>query len=347
MSHDPILSLDQLHVSFLKRDFLGRISDTLHAVKDVSFEIESHQTFGLVGESGSGKSTIGKAILRLLKPERGKIIFDGEDLQSFGLFTPLSYRKQVQAVFQDPYSSLNPSHTVANIIGEPLTRHLGLSGKARQQRVIELLERVGLSAYHGGRYPIEFSGGQRQRIAIARALAVEPRLIICDEAVSALDVSTQAQVINLLESLQRDLAVSYLFISHDLAVVRHISHTIGVMYLGNMVELGSAERVYERPLHPYTEMLLASVPLANPIEQQKRRMARQQLRRVETNARKHVERGCPFAPRCPYVMQVCLEQMPAPLAVEGGGMVRCHLHSANGAELTSPLESRIPVPKKD
>ena len=328
MSQSPLLSVDQLDVTFYKRDLLGRVSHTIRAVEQVSFDIQNNQTFGLVGESGSGKSTIGKAILRLLRPNSGKIVFDGQDIGSFGRFTPLKYRKDVQVIFQDPYSSLNHSHVAEQIIGEPITRHLGLTGKARRQRVIELLERVGLSDYHLERYPSEFSGGQRQRIAIARALAVEPRLIVCDEAVSALDVSTQAQVINLLESLQQDLGVSYLFIAHDLAVVRHISHTIGVMYLGKLVETGSAERVYEKPAHPYTEMLLASVPFPNPIEQAKRRAIRRQLRRQDLANQPSKTTGCPFAPRCPFVMDVCLTKIPTPVPVVGGGTVRCHLHTS-------------------
>jgi oligopeptide/dipeptide ABC transporter ATP-binding protein len=322
-----LLELDKLYISYRPRGLFGG-GNLLRAVRDVSIKLEDGQTFGLVGESGSGKSTIGKAVLKLLEVESGQMLFDGADITRLSP-VPLSYRKQVQVIFQDPYSSLNPAHLVGDIIGEVVTRHLGLSGQARHERVMALLEQVGLAPYHAQRYPYEFSGGQRQRIAIARALAAEPRLIVCDEAVSALDLSTQAQVINLLQGLQKNLGVSYLFIAHDLALVRHISHRIGVLYLGQLMEQGPAERVYTAPAHPYTEMLLASIPLPHPVKQQQRRVLRAQLQvHGETPSPINLPKGCPYHTRCPLVMEMCKQTMPEEVAVQGGGSVRCHLHTS-------------------
>ena len=239
----PLLSVENLSVNFqLKRGLLGRALN-LSAVRNVSFTIESGRTFGLVGESGSGKSTIGRAILRLAPISGGRVVFDGYDTTAFGQRPPLSFRRDVQVVFQDPLSSLNPRQTVGTTIGQAISRHRGVSRKQRKREIDEVLDSVGLASYQADRYPYELSGGQRQRVAIARALAVRPRLIICDEPVSALDVSTQSQVINLLVDLQRKFGLSYLFIAHNLDVVRHISHTIGVLYLGRLVETGPADVV--------------------------------------------------------------------------------------------------------
>jgi oligopeptide/dipeptide ABC transporter ATP-binding protein len=325
---NPLIDVANLCVSFRARGFLGRLRYSIRAVNDVSFQIAQGKTFGLVGESGSGKSTIGRAILRLVDIDCGSIRFNGREVTSFGRRTPLAYRRNVQAVFQDPYSSLNPSHVAGDIIGEIITRHLKIKGSERQTMVVDLLKRVGLSNFHTERYPYELSGGQRQRVAIARALAANPSLIIFDEAVSSLDVSTQAQVINLLENLQKELGFSYLFIAHDLDVVRYISHTIGVLTLGRLVESGPAERVYEKPAHPYTQMLLTSIPVPNPAEQRRRRSLR---RRMATDCDPPSPvtppSGCPFRTRCTLVMQVCSENMPAPTSVIGGGEVRCHLHT--------------------
>ena len=323
-----LLEVSDLQVSYKSKNFLGQIRYMIRAVNDVGFEIGKGETFGLVGESGSGKTTVGKAILRLIEIDGGSICFDGLEAPPSIERVPLEYRRHVQAVFQDPYSSLNPSHLAGDIIGEPITRHLKIRGKERQSLVVDLLRKVGLSGIHAHRYPYELSGGQRQRIAIARALASNPRLIVCDEPVSALDVSTQAQVINLLEDLQEELVVSYLFIAHDLAVVRHISHNIGVVNLGWLVEIGPSDRVYEQPAHPYTEMLLASIPVPNPAEQRRRRSLRQQLY-IDADLPSPVKPppGCPFQTRCTMAMNICREEMPVPTPVNGGGLVRCHLHT--------------------
>lgn len=261
----PLLEIDNLHVHFHKRRLFA--ADTIYqAVKGASFQIYPGETVGLVGESGSGKSTIARALLKLIAPQSGIIRFGGEDIWQQDQSQELVYRRQVQAIFQDPYGSLNPRHSISTIVGELLTRHRGIPvGKARRHRVIQLLEQVGLSQYYIDRLPHELSGGQRQRVAIARALAVEPKLIICDEPTSALDVSVQSKVINLLRELQSELGVAYLFISHDLAVVRYISHRIGVLYDGELVEIGSAQQVYEQPQHPYSQKLLdAILPVTPP-----------------------------------------------------------------------------------
>jgi peptide/nickel transport system ATP-binding protein len=306
------------------RGLFGRDSYDVYAVNDVSFDLAPGQTLGLVGESGSGKSTIGRALLRLVDIESGSIRLGGTDVDKLK-GRMLDFRRDLQAIFQDPYSSLNPSMVVADIVGEPLQIHYGMNGKERDSRVARLLEQVGLSAYQMERYPSEFSGGQRQRIAIARALALEPKLIICDEAISALDVSTQSQVINLLEELQEKLNLAYLFIAHDLAVVRHISDHIAVLYLGRLMEVGPADRVCDSPLHPYTQLLLAAVPLTDPVEQKKRKAARQLLPASELPSPTSPPTGCPFNTRCPKVMDKCRNEIPKPAPVPDGGMVACHL----------------------
>ena len=255
----------------------GKRGPDVRAVVDASLHVGEQETVGLVGESGSGKTTIGKGVLRFVRAAAGTIRLGDNDVTGFGRKVPKSYRRQVQVVFQDPVASLNPSIIVGDIIGEPLKLHFGMGAAARRRRVTELLEQVGLAAHHLERYPYEFSGGQRQRIAVARALASEPQLIVLDEPVSALDVSTQSQVINLLERLQDETGAAYLLIAHDLAVVRHVSRRIYVMYRSRIVEEGPADRVCEQPAHPYTELLLASIPDADPVEQRAQRHLRQAL----------------------------------------------------------------------
>jgi peptide/nickel transport system ATP-binding protein len=319
------LVASHLTVKFhVDRGLFGQGSYDVAAVSDVSFSLEPGQTLGLVGESGSGKSTISRALLRLVDIDSGSIRLGDTDISKLR-GRMLDFRRDLQAIFQDPYSSLNPSMVVADIVGEPLQVHYRLKGKDRDRRVAQLLEQVGLSAYQMERYPAEFSGGQRQRIAIARAIALEPKVIICDEAISALDVSTQSQVINLLEELQQNLGLAYLFIAHDLAVVRHISDHIAVLYLGRLMEIGPVDRICDVPAHPYTQMLLAAVPVTDPIEQKKRKAIRQLLPVSELPSPANPPAGCPFNTRCPRVVARCRSEIPKLQDVATGGMVACHL----------------------
>lgn len=328
MPQPPFASIDNLHVTFAGQRRLPWLPvHHIHAVREVSFAIAAGSTFGLVGESGSGKSTIGRAILRLLQPTRGSIQVAGREVTALRGHDVLSYRRQVQAIFQDPYSAINPAHVVGEVVGELLTRHQYIRpGRARDARVAELLARVGLSHEYLGRFPYELSGGQRQRVAIARALAVEPQMLICDEPTSALDVSVQAQVINLLMDIREQHGVAYLFIGHNLHLVRHISETVGVMYRGYLVETGPTWRVYREPAHPYTQMLLEAVPVPNPLEQKQRASRRRMLDRPGSPmGEAQPAGGCPFQGRCPLVMDICRQTMPPPTPVPGGGDVRCHL----------------------
>jgi len=319
-----LLTVDDIHVSFR----VGPLRRSeVRAVAGVSFVIERAETFGLVGESGSGKTTTGRAILNLVDLDRGSIIYADRDISATDRAGRLTYRKAVQVVFQDPYSSLNPRLRVGATIGELVGRFTNRSGPAIDERVAELLEEVGLHAGYADRFPHQFSGGQRQRIAIARALATEPDLIICDEPVSALDVSTQSQVINLLADLQDFHGLSLLFISHDLSVVRHVSDRIGVMYLGRLVETGPADDVYTQPRHPYTAALLAAIPVPDPTEQRHRRAASKALNLdVEPPSPTSPPPGCAFHPRCPFVMDVCRATAPDPYSTDRGE-VHCHLHT--------------------
>ena len=327
MTDAPLLEVDDLHVDFrVRRGLFGTASYTVRAVAGVSFRLERGETLGIVGESGSGKSTLGRALLRLVDATRGSIRLDGQEVRDLK-GRMLDFRRDLQVVFQDPQASLNPSMVVSDIVGEPLTIHFGVRGRERDAKVAQLLERVGLAAYHLERYPSEFSGGQRQRIAVARALALEPRLIVCDEPVSALDVSTQSQAINLLEELQESFGIAYLFIAHDLAVVQHISHRVGVMYLGRLVELGPADRVHERPAHPYTEMLLAAAPVTDVATQRRRKAVRRGLPATELPSPINPPRGCPFHTRCRHAMDICRREMPDASPVDDGGWVACHLQS--------------------
>ncbi|MBB3041759.1 ATP-binding cassette domain-containing protein [Nocardioides sp. LMS-CY] len=354
-----LLDLQDLSVRYAARRSLLGGGAPRPAVDGVSLRIEPGRTFGLVGESGSGKSTIGRAILRLVDTSEGAIVFDGQDIADFGRRSPLSYRRAVQVVFQNPTTALNASWSIEDILLEPIRMHRKLPSSAEESRLVDqLLDQVGMSGYHRKRYPWELSGGQCQRIAIARALASQPRLIVCDEPVSALDVSTQSQVINLLEDLQEELGVAYLFIAHDLAVVRHISDEVGVMYSGRLLETGPAEEVYTAPAHPYTRMLLAAIPIPDPDAQRERRRLRRELRTaqktVQNAAQQDVrpdaqepaapaadpraEAGCPFQSRCPLVMPVCRTVMPPMRPTAGGGHVACHAHEpmTNGV----PLDDR-------
>ena len=295
-------------------------SKPLKAVDDVSFAIRRGETLGLVGESGCGKTTVGRTLLHLYKPTDGEIWFDGKRIESKKDI--LEYRRQSAMVFQDPYSSLNPRMTVADIIGEPLDVHkLYASPKERQEKILELMARVGLNSEHANRYAHEFSGGQRQRIGIARALSVNPKLVVCDEPVSALDVSIQAQVINMFDELQDQMGLTYLFIAHDLLVVRHISDRIAVMYLGKMVELADAKEIYDHPLHPYTRSLMSAVPLPDP------KKARENKRIVlsgDIPSPLNAPSGCPFRTRCPHATPACAEAMPEFREVASGHFVACH-----------------------
>lgn len=292
----------------------------LKAVDDVSFTIKEGETLGLVGESGCGKTTVGRTILHLYKPTDGEIIFDGKPIKTAKDIA--EFRRQAQMVFQDPYSSLDPRMTVSDIIGEPLDVHkLYGNKKEREEKIKHLMDLVGLSSEHASRYAHEFSGGQRQRIGIARALAVDPKFIICDEPVSALDVSIQAQVINMFEDLQKKLGLTYLFIAHDLLVVKHISTRIAVMYLGKLVEIGPANELYHNPMHPYTISLLSAVPVPDP------KIARANERihlEGDVPSPLHMPSGCPFRTRCPRATAACAESMPPLTEVQPGRFVACH-----------------------
>lgn len=293
---------------------------SLKAVDDVSFDIMRGETLGLVGESGCGKTTVGRTILQLYKPTDGEIIFDGNAVKSKADIK--EFRKKATMVFQDPYSSLNPRMTVSDIIAEPLDIHkMYSSAEERRERVLELMSRVGLNSEHASRYAHEFSGGQRQRIGIARALAMNPEFIVCDEPVSALDVSIQAQVINMFGELQQELGLTYLFIAHDLLVVRHISSRIAVMYLGKMVELTDADTIYSRPLHPYSKALMSAVPMPDP------KVARANVRiplNGDIPSPLNAPSGCPFRTRCAHACERCAAETPAFREIEKGHFVACH-----------------------
>ena len=314
-----------VEVSHLKQYFpinTGMFSSKpLKAVDDVSFSIRRGETLGLVGESGCGKTTVGRTLLHLYKPTAGEVRFEGQPIRTKADIN--EFRKKATMVFQDPYSSLNPRMTVSDIIGEPLDIHKMYSNRQeREQRILELMDRVGLNSEHASRYAHEFSGGQRQRIGIARALALNPKFIVCDEPVSALDVSIQAQVINMFDELQDEMGLTYLFIAHDILVVRHISDRIAVMYLGKMVELADAKEIYEHPLHPYTKSLMSAVPQPDP------KVARANKRIVLTGdipSPLNAPSGCPFRTRCPQAVAACAEAMPEFKEVAPGHFAACNL----------------------
>ncbi len=317
----PVLEVEDLRKFFpIRRGFLRRVVGDVRAVDGVSFTINDGETLGLVGESGCGKSTVGRSVMRLIEPDAGAIRLAGTDITRLSRKALRPFRRQMQIVFQDPFSSLNPRMTAGDIVGEPLKLHGIATGKARTERVAALFQRVGLRPAQMRNYPHEFSGGQRQRISIARALALEPRFIVADEPVSALDVSIQAQVINLLMDLQRERQLSYLFISHNLGVVEHISHRIAVMYLGRIVEYADKVALFTRPLHPYTEALLSAIPIPDP-----------KLKREKHPPQGDVPSpvrppsGCHFHPRCPYAVARCQTESPLLREVAPGQAVACHL----------------------
>lgn len=319
----PLLQVKNLKQYFaIKGGFFGGTINHVKAVDDVSFAVYEGETVSIVGESGCGKSTTGRSILRLEEPTDGAVVFQQKDLLSLSRAEMRQTRKDLQIIFQDPYASINPRQTVADVLIEALTIQNVVPKAQRRQRAIELLETVGLAAYQIDRYPHEFSGGQRQRIGIARALAVNPKLIICDEAVSALDVSIQAQIINLLKQLQRDFKLTYIFISHDLGVVRHISDRIIVMYLGKIVEIADKTSLFEQPQHPYTQALLSSIPTMNPAAKTQRI-----LLKGEVPSPINPPQGCRFHTRCPYAQEQCRREEPtlanAPSQTEGH-QVACH-----------------------
>ena len=316
---EPIIRVSHLKEYFpINTGFIR--TKPLKAVDDISFTIREGETLGLVGESGCGKTTAGRTILHLYKPTEGDVFYRGKPIRTKQDIT--EFRKHATMVFQDPYSSLDPRMTVADIIGEPLDiHHMYGSKQERRDKILELMDRVGLNSEHAARYAHEFSGGQRQRVGIARALAVDPDFVVCDEPVSALDVSIQAQVINMFDELQDQMHLTYLFIAHDLLVVRHISDRIAVMYLGRMVELADADEIYDRPLHPYTKALMSAVPVPDP--KVARANQRVQLK-GEIPSPLNAPSGCPFHTRCPYAADVCRESMPAFEEVEKGRFVACH-----------------------
>jgi len=319
----PMLRVENLVKHFpLKGGLLGREVERVHAVDGVSFELMGGETLGVVGESGCGKSTTGRCILRLIEPTSGEVWFEGRNVTALGRTELRSLARDMQIIFQDPYASLNPRMTVRAIVGEALIIHKLTKTRAQfEDRIVDLLETVGLAADHMRRYPHEFSGGQRQRIGIARALAVSPKLIVCDEAVSALDVSIQAQVINLLEDLQAKFELTYVFIAHDLSVVEHISTRVAVMYLGRIVELATANQLYTRPLHPYTEALLSAVPIPDPQVRRKRIMLQ-----GDVPSPIHPPPGCHFHTRCPIARKgLCDVESPLLEQSTDGHWVACHL----------------------
>ena len=318
-----------LQVEHLKQYFpaggMGKNRKFVKAVDDVSFFVNKGETLGLVGESGCGKTTTGRSILRLYEPTGGKITFDGNvilDVENKVKVDMLPYRQKMQMVFQDPYASLDPRMTVGDIVGEAIDIHkLAANKKERHDMIISMLERVGLNSEHANRYPHEFSGGQRQRVGIARALAVNPQCIVCDEPISALDVSIQAQVVNMFEELQEQMGLTYLFIAHDLSVVKHISDRIGVMYLGKMVELADSYELVARSLHPYTKSLISAIPIADPI---KARASKRIVLQGDVPSPLNPPTGCRFRTRCPYADECCAQKEPEWREVEKGHYVACH-----------------------
>jgi oligopeptide transport system ATP-binding protein len=320
----PLVRVEGLKMHFpIYKGVLRRKVGEIKAVDDVSFDIAEGETLGLVGESGCGKSTTGRAILRLYEPTAGAIELDGRDIARLEGNALRSLRPKMQMIFQDPQASLNPRMTVGSIIAEPLDEHAKLGRGERRARVMELMDAVGLNRAFANRYPHEFSGGQRQRIGIARALALHPKFIVCDEPIAALDVSIQAQVVNLLEDLQERLGLTYLFISHDLSMVRHLATRVAVMYLGRIAEIGPSEAIYNRPLHPYTEALISAVPSPDPeVEARRERI----ILKGDVPSPANPPRGCVFNTRCPKVFDRCYVDVPALLDQGDGRRVACHLH---------------------
>lgn len=311
----PILELKDV------RTYFHVPQGVLKAVNGVSLTIYKGETVGLVGESGCGKSTLGKTIMRLYRPNEGQVLFEGRDIWSYGKKEKKEYTKNVQMIFQDPYACLDPLSVVSDIVAEGMKIHKMYSGKELEDRVIELLHMVGLNRDHASRFPHEFSGGQRQRIGIARALSLEPKLIVCDEPISALDVSIQAQVVNLLKRLQKEMGLSYLFVTHDLSMVRQISNRIAVMYLGSLVEIADSEDIYLKNYHPYTRALLSAIPIADPaVERERKRI----LLQGDVPSPVNLPEGCSFCSRCPYADEECRKKKPQLRELEPGHLAACH-----------------------
>ena len=338
MSKPPILHVEQISKHFpAMTNIFGRPLKLVRAVDDVTLTLAKGETLALVGESGCGKSTLGRLMMRLIEPSSGDIIIDGQDITKLGERQIAPIRRKIQLIFQDPFASLNPRMTVAQMVAEPLMLHKIVPAREREARVVELLEAVGLGAQHMHRYPHEFSGGQRQRIVIARALAAEPAIIVCDEPVSALDVSIRSQILNLLAELQERLGLSYLFISHDLSVVKHIADRVAVMYLGRIVEIGTAEDVFAAPRHPYTRALISAIPLPEP-------GARKEQKPIEGDLPSPLNppSGCHFHTRCPYVEEICRTQRPQLIAGKSGHPSACHFRDTLPAAadiLPKPVET--------
>ncbi|CAK7063823.1 oligopeptide/dipeptide ABC transporter ATP-binding protein [Tissierella sp.] len=318
MSNDNLIEIIEL-----KKYFQVGKNATLKAVDNVSFNIKKGETLGLVGESGCGKTTCGRTILGIYPATSGQVLFNGKDVHKMNRVEKLEFKKNAQIIFQDPYASLDPRMTIGDIIGEGMDVHLNLSSKERQEKIHDLLKKVGLNPEHGSRFPHELSGGQRQRIGIARALAVEPQFIMCDEPISALDVSIQAQIVNLLIKLQREMGLTYLFISHDLSMVKHISDRVGVMYLGSMAELASNDALYENPLHPYTKALISAIPVADPSAEETRSRIKLE---GEVPSPINPPPGCKFVKRCAYAKDICCKETPVLKEVEKDHFVACHLY---------------------
>lgn len=318
---EPLLEVKNVQVHFpVRKGIFQKTTSFVKAVDDITFDISPGETFGLVGESGCGKSTTGRAILQLIKPTAGQVLFGGEDLAPLPAEELRKKRKDLQMVFQDPYASLNPRLTIEQILEEPLKAHEKRNPPLWKQRIADIMEVCGLNKSYLKRYAHEFSGGQRQRICIARALILKPKLIVADEPVSALDVSIQSQILNLLQDLQEEFQLTYLFISHDLAVVHHLCNRLGVMYLGRMAEMGAAEKIYANPLHPYTQTLLSAIPISNP------RMTKERiLLQGEVPSPLDPPKGCAFVTRCPKAKDICKKERPRLLQVEDEHLVACHL----------------------
>jgi oligopeptide/dipeptide ABC transporter ATP-binding protein len=319
-----VLKVEDLKVHFpIRSGMFQRVTQSVKAVDGVSFSIESGETFGVVGESGCGKSTIGNAVLRIIEPTSGQVRFLGKSMDSARGKELFELRKHMSVVFQDPISALNPKVQVGESVAEPLMVHEGFKGRRLHERAEELLEMVGLQKSHTKRFPHEFSGGQRQRLVIARALALSPKLIVCDEPVSALDVSVQSQVLNLMVRLQKEMGMSYMFISHDLSVVRHVSDRVAVVYLGKIVERAPTMELFSNPLHPYTKALMSAIPLPDPVQQRQRQ---RQVLLGELPSPANQPSGCAFHQRCPDAFELCSQKIPGLLPAKDGHLVSCHLN---------------------
>lgn len=324
MSNEILIEIKNLKKYFpVKNEFLGEEKKFVKAVDGVSFNIRKGETFGLVGESGCGKSTLGRSITRLYDITEGDILFEGTNIAKLSKKEMNSFYRKIQTIFQDPYSSLNPNMTVRELVNEPLALHTKLSKDERNKKIKKLLEMVGLSESDMDKFPYEFSGGQRQRIGVARAISTEPDFILCDEPISALDVSIQAQVVNMLEDLQKELKLTYLFVAHDLSMVKHISDRIGVMYLGKIVEISDSNELYKNPLHPYTKGLLSAIPIADPKKAKKSEIS---LIKGDVPSPIDIPTGCRFHTRCPYATEKCKTVEPEMKEIEKNHFVSCHLY---------------------